>query len=143
MSEDWKFQLRVILEPQMAQIARHSPQDAALGPLPAILERHNAHLKCQHDAFADYVAEAEANDLADYPLYAWTKATIEDPVKEAKYIKAFTLYAGGQEVYDKSVADALRAEIEPLVGGSVIKALNVHDTNPANNPQPPKAPAKP
>ncbi len=138
MSQEWKFQLRVTLEPEMAKIARSTPDDEALGPLPAILKRHNAALKCQHDAFAGYVAEAEANNVDDYPLYAWTKATIEDPVKEAKYIKSFTLYAGGEEVYEKAVADALRADIEPLVGGPVIATLNVHDTNPANNPQPPK-----
>ncbi|MCP5081077.1 MAG: hypothetical protein GY948_05205 [Alphaproteobacteria bacterium] len=138
MSQEWKFQLRVTLKPQMAEIARSTPESEALGPLPAILKRHNAALNCQHDAFAGYVAEAEANNVDDYPLYAWTKATIEDPVKEAKYIKSFTLYAGGEEVYEKTVADALLADIEPLVGGPVIAALNVHDTNPANNPQPPK-----
>lgn len=122
----------------MAAIARSEPGSDALAPLPAILERHNAALKCQHDAFAGYVAEAEANNVDDYPLYAWTKATIEDPAKEAKYTKSFTLYAGGEEVYEKAVADALRADIEPLVGGPVIATLNVHDTNPANSPQPPK-----
>ncbi len=138
MSEDWKYQLRVTLEPEMAKIARAAPDDAALAPLPAILKRHDTLLKCQHDAFAGYVAEAEANNVDDYPLYAWTKATIEDPVKEAKYTKSFTLYAGGDEVYEKPVADALKADIEPLVGGPVISAMSMHDTNPANNPQPPK-----
>jgi len=138
MGEEWKFQLRVTLEPEMAEIARRAPDDSALGPLPAILKRHGAALNCQHDAFAGYVAEAEANNVDDYPLYAWTKATIENPIKEAKYIKSFTLYAGGEEVYAKAIADALRADIEPLVGGPVIVTLNVHDTNPANNPQPPK-----
>ena len=138
MSNDWKFQLRLTLKPEMAKIARSSPEDAALDPLPSILKRYKAELKCQHDAFAGYVAEAEANNVDDYPLYAWTKATIEDPVKEAKYIKSFTLYAGGEEVYEKAIADALLADIEPLVGGPVIATLNVHDTNPANNPQPPK-----
>ena len=138
MDQQWKYQLRVTLEPDMAKIARTTPDSEALGPLPAILARHNAVLSCQHDAFAGYVAEAEANNIDDYPLYAWTKATIENPEKEAKYIKSFTLYAGGEEVYEKAVADALRADIEPLVGGPVIATLNMHDTNPANNPQPPK-----
>ncbi len=138
MSENLKYQVRVTLEPEMAKIARKDPENAELGPLPDILKRHNTQLKCQHDAFAGYVSEAEANNIEDYPLYAWTKATIEDPVKEAKYIKSFTLYAGGEEVYEKPAADALLAEIEPLVGGPVIATLNVYDTNPANNPQPPK-----
>ncbi len=68
MSQEWKFQLRITLEPEMAKIARSTPDDEALGPLPAILKRHNAALKCQHDAFAGYVAEAEANNVDDYPL---------------------------------------------------------------------------
>ncbi len=139
MSNDWKFQLRLTLKPEMAKIARSSPEDAALDPLPSILKRYKAELKCQHDAFADYVAEAEANNVEDYPLYAWTKATIEDPAKEAKYIQSFTLYVDGEEVYNKPAADALEAALIPLVGGPVVAVLNVHDTNPANSPQPPKS----
>ncbi|MEM8688790.1 MAG: hypothetical protein AAGF81_15765 [Pseudomonadota bacterium] len=138
MSQEWKYQLRITLEPEMAKIARTQPTSDALAPLPAILERHKAELKCQHDAFAGYVAEAEANNVDDYPLYAWTKATVEDPVKEAKYIKSFTLYADGEEVYDQAVAEALKAEIEPLVGGPLIASMNLYDSNPVNNPQPPK-----
>ena len=38
-------------------------------------------MKSQFDAFADYVAEAEKRGAANYPLYAWTKATIEIPKK--------------------------------------------------------------
>jgi hypothetical protein len=94
-------------------------------------------MKCQFDAFADYVAEAERNGTENYPLYAWTKATIGNPEKVAKYTKSFTLYAGGEEVYDQAVADALEADLEPLVGGPLVARLSRHDTNPANNPQPP------
>ena len=94
-------------------------------------------MKSQYDAFADYVAEAEKQGIEEYPLYAWTKATIEDPVKQAKYIKAFTLYVEGQEVYAKPLADALEADLQPLLGSQVITRLSKHDTNPANNPQPP------
>ncbi len=139
MSNEWKYQLRLTLEPEMAKIARSTPDDAALDPLPTLLKRYNAELKCQHDAFAGYVAEAEANNVEDYPLYAWTKATIEDPAKEAKYIRSFTIYVGGEEVYNKPAADALEAALIPLVGEGIVSVLNVHDTNPANNPQPPKS----
>ena len=72
-----------------------------------------------------------------YPLYHWTKATIENPAKKAKYQKSFTLYVDGDEVYAKDKADALEAELQPLVGGGLITRLAKHDTNPANNPQPP------
>ena len=138
MSETWQYQVRVYLSDDAARTARESPDDPALAPLSAVLSRHNAALKCQYDAFAGYCAEAEAHGIEDYPLYAWTKATIEDPAKQAKYIKAFTLYVDGDEVYDKAKADPLEAELEPLVGGDIVTRLSKHDTNPANNPQPPK-----
>ena len=138
MSEQWKYQLRTNLEDAVAETARHEPGDPALAPLPEILARHDARLKCQYDAFADYVAAAEASGRDGYPLYEWTKATIENPVKEAKYKKSFTLYVNGDEVYEKERADALEEELKPLVGGGIITRLSKHDTNPANNPQPPK-----
>ena len=138
MSETWQYQVRVTLSDTAAQTARQSPDDRTLAPLTEILARHDATLKCQYDAFAGYVAEAEANGVEGYPLYAWTKATIEDPVKEEKYLKAFTLYVGGDEVYDREKADPLEEELKPLAGGDIVTRLTKHDTNPANNPQPPK-----
>ncbi len=137
MSDQWQYQLRIDLADDLAQIARRDPDDPALAPLPDILARHNALLKCQFDAFAGYVAEAEANGTEDYPLYQWTKATIENPAKKAKYLKSFTLYVDGHEVYPRAEADALEAELAPLAG-SLLTRLSKHDTNPANNPQPPK-----
>jgi hypothetical protein len=64
-------------------------------------------LKCQFDAFAAYVAEAESRGIERYPLYEWTKATIADPVKKPKYSKSFSLYVDGAEVYTNGQADAL------------------------------------
>ena len=118
-------------------MARRDQSDPALAPLPAILGRHDALMKSQYDAFAGYVAEAEQQGVERYPLYQWTKDTIENPAKKAKYQKSFTLYVGGDEVYAKDKADALEAELQPLVGGGLITRLAKHDTNPANNPQPP------
>ena len=137
MSEQWQYQLRIDLADEPAAAARRDPADPALDPLPAILARHHATLKSQYDAFADYVAEAERRGIEHYPLYHWTKATIENPAKKAKYVKSFTLYVNGNEVYDKGQADALESELQPLVGGSLITRLAKHDTNPANNPQMP------
>ncbi len=101
------------------------------------LIKHHATMKCQFDAFADYVAEAEEHGTDNYPLYEWTKATIEDLAKKAKYLKSFTLCVDGKEVYAKEYADALEADLEPLVGGNLVIRISKHDTNPANNPQPP------
>ena len=137
MSEQWQYQVRIDLADGPAEVARRDPGDPALAPLPDILRRHNATMKSQFDAFAGYVAEAERNGVESYPLYHWTKATIENPAKKAKYQKSFTLYVDGDEVYAKAKADALEADLQPLVGGGLITRLAKHDTNPANNPQPP------
>ena len=94
-------------------------------------------MKRQFHAFADYVAKAQMHGTENYPLYEWTKATIEDPAKKAKYIKSFTLYVDGDEVYAKRKADALESDLQPLVGGKLVARMSKHDTNPANNPQPP------
>jgi hypothetical protein len=137
MSETWQYQIRIYLEDEAAKLARTSQEDSSLKPLTEILKRHNTKIKSQYDAFADYVAEAEKNGTENYPLYKWTKVTIENPEKKEKYVKAFTLYANGDEVYGKEIADALERDLNPLVGGGLITKLTKHDTNPANNPQPP------
>jgi hypothetical protein len=137
MSEQWQYQLRIDLAEEMAELARHDPDNAAIAPLADILRKHNAKLNCQFDAFAGYVDEAEKQGTENYPLYEWTKATIEDPVKQAKYLKSFTLYVDGNEVYAKASADALESDLQPLVGGELVTRMSKHDTNPANNPQMP------
>ena len=138
MTERWQFQIRIRLEDAAAESARSDPSAAVLEPLPGILTRHDAALACQFDAFAGYVAEAEREGIGEYPLYAWTKATIEDPVKKARYLRSFTVHVSGAEVYPKAKADPLERALAPLVGGPVVAALTRHDTNPANNPQIPK-----
>src|SRR3984893_18124246 len=139
MSDDLKFQLRVTMNDQFAKVARSNPEDPSISPLTEVLHRHDATLKCQHDAFADYVNEAEAKGVEKYPLYEWTKQTVDDPVKQAKYIKSFTLYVGGDEVYAKDKADALEAELKPLVGGPIVAQMFRYDTDPAHSPHPPQA----
>jgi hypothetical protein len=101
------------------------------GSLPQILDKHDATMKCQFDAFADYVAQAEADGVEGYPLYEWTKATIEDPVKKAKHSKSFAIHIKGREVYTKEEADAIEVDLQPLVDGARITRLSRHDTNPA------------
>ncbi len=138
MVEDMKYQLRLTLRDDFAKVARNDADDPSIAPLTKLLCRHDAALKCQYDAFADYVKEAEAKGVDAYPLYAWTKKTVDDPVKEAKYTKSFTLHVGGDEVYEKGKADALEAELKPLVGGPIVAQMFRYDTNPAHNPQPPQ-----
>jgi hypothetical protein len=137
MGDQWDYQIRIDVAGELAEAARRDPGSPALGPLADVLARHRATMKCQYDTFADYVAEAEKRGTEGYPLYAWTKATIENPEKKAKYLKSFTLYVDGEAVYPKPLADALETDLKPLVGAGVIARLSRHDTNPAHNPQVP------
>jgi hypothetical protein len=138
MSNQWQYQIRINLSDEFAELARRDPDNPAIEPLAEILSQHHATMKCQFDAFAGYVAEAEEHGTDDYPLYAWTKATIEDSTKKAKYLKSFTLYVDGNEVYAKEKADALESDLQQLVGGELITRMSKHDTDPAKNPQPPE-----
>jgi hypothetical protein len=137
MTQQWQYQVRIDLAGQHADLARRAPGSPAIKPLADILAKHRATMVCQYDAFAGYVAEAEKHGTDDYPLYQWTKATIEDPAKKERYLKSFTIYVDGHEVYDKESADALEADFQPLVGGALITRMMKYDTNPANNPHPP------
>lgn len=141
MSDAWLHQVRIDLDEQRARLAREEPDAPPLAPLRAVLEANGAALVCQHDAFAAYVAEAEREGTDGYPLYSWTKATIEDPAKKAKYLKSFTLYVGDAQVYPKALADTLAEALEPLVGQGMILRIHRFDSNPASNPQPPSAAA--
>ena len=62
--------------------------------------------------------------------------------KREKYLKSFTVYVDEQEVYAKEIADALEADLQPLVTSGLIARTSKYDTNPANNPQPPEHPSE-
>ena len=93
MSDTWQYQLRIYLPDELVEAARFRPDDPALGPLSQVLQKHSAGMKCQFDAFADYVAEAEREGASQYTMYEWTKETIADPAKKQKYLKSFALRA--------------------------------------------------
>ena len=133
MNAEWQHQLRIYLTDELADMARTDRGAPVLRPLTDILDRHHATLVSQLDAFQSYVAEAEREGPEKFPLYRWTKATVEDAAKSLKHKKAFAVHVSGNEVYAKDVADALEAALQPLVGGSLIARMSRHDTNPANN----------
>ena len=133
-----QFQLRITVSPEFADALRADPTCASHSVLRDVLRRHDATLKCQFDAFADYVSEAEQRGTENYPLYQWTRETIENPEKKAKYLQSFTVYVNGDEVYGKDVADNMENELLQLVREDGIQRVSRFDTNPANNPQPPK-----
>src|SRR5215469_13038494 len=141
MTEQWLYQVRFDLpDAALGETARRNLADPVLAPLAGVLGKHRAAMKSQYDAFAEYVAAAEEEGVDNYPLYAWKKATIDNPVKREKYQKSFTVYVEGQEVYAKDIADALAADLAPFAESGLMTRLKTYDTNPANNPQPPKHP---
>ena len=139
MSDQWQHQVRLYLADELAEIARRNPNDPALASLPEVLAKHQRRhevsirclrgLRCRGGSSGDY----------GYPLYAWTKATIEDPVKRAKQSSPSLSRSTGEKFTPKVEADALEAELRPLVDGTRLPDLSRHDTNPAKNPQPPNA----
>ena len=139
MAEPWQYQLRVYLNERSADIARRDRNDRRLQPLMDVLDKNHATLVSQFEAFESYVETAEKEGPEKYPLYKWTKATVEDPAKRAKHSKTFALHVSGHEVYTKEVADALEFDLRSQVGGELVTQLSKHDTNPANNlPVPPQ-----
>jgi hypothetical protein len=138
VTSQWRYQVRFdVNDSATAESIGRNLRDPALVPLFDIFANHRAAPKCQFDAFAEYVAAAEEHGVESYALYQWTKATIEDSAKKDKYLKSFTLYVDGQEVYAKEIADALEADLQPLAKSGLIARISRYDTNPANNPQPP------
>ncbi len=136
-SDTWLFQIRITVSPEAAAILRGDPQ--CMHPaLRDVLRRHDASLTCQFDAFSDYVNEAERLGPEKYPLYQWTRETIENPEKKARYLRSFTVYVDGDEVYPREIADLLQTELSALAGAAGIERVVKIDSNPANNPQPPK-----
>ena len=139
MATQWQYQVRFdVTDSATAESVRRRVRDRVLAPLFDILVEHRAAPKCQFDAFAEYVAAAEQHGIEDYPLYAWTKTTIEDPAKKEKYLKSFTLYVDEREVYAKEIADALEAGLQRFAATGLISRISKYDTNPATNPQPPQ-----
>ncbi len=137
MQDTLQFQLRITVSDELSATLRNDPLAHAYPALHEVLRNRDASLKCQFDAFADYVSEAEREGPENFALYEWTRQTIGNPEKQAKYLRSFSLYVNGEEVYGKAIADLLQADLSALVGTGGIEKLFRYDTNPANNPQPP------
>jgi hypothetical protein len=137
MQDTLQYQLRLTVSDKLAAALRDDPLSRFYPALHDVLRNRNASLKCQYDAFADYVSEAEREGPEHYSLYEWTRQTIANPEKQAKYLRSFTLYVNGDEVYGSEFADPLQAELLALGVSGGIEKVHRYDTNPANNPQPP------
>ena len=105
--------------------------------LTSMLEIHDASVICQYDAFVNFVKECESKDETDNPLYRWTKETIEDEIKKNKYKNIYSVIVNNQQVYKEEIADSIKQKIEEKKLKTII-SMDKFDTQPKNNPQPPK-----
>jgi hypothetical protein len=70
-------------------------------------------------------------------LYRWTKDTVQNENKKKKYLKSFTVYIEQSQLYEKAKADKVESEIKLLNIKKILK-INKYNSDPKNNPQPPK-----
>ncbi len=134
-SKELMFQIRFELSDLDAKGMNLDSPKGNSRALISILSSCNAEAISVYEAFAGYCHEAEINGIENYPLYNWTKSVISDPQKVKKHSKNFTVYVKGNEVYDKNTAEDIYNKLSSL---PVCMKLNIHDTDPKNNPQMPK-----
>ena len=139
MSEDWLYQIRIRVNDEMSSNLRKNKPSGLARQIKSLARKHGTTIVCTYDAFVDYCREAESNSVEDYPLYAWTKQTIENPEKKQKHLKSFAFYRDDDQVYEKALAETIYSELSPLADNGTIDEVKLIDSNPANNPQPPKS----
>ena len=129
-------QLRIKTDQTLSEDLRGTSDSETARELRAALDRFEARLACVFDEFCGYCAEAEKNGIENYPLYHWTKSVIDDPKKQQKHQRSFTIYMGAAAVYPVASAQDLMAALEAVANGKNIHVQMV-DTDPSKNPQPP------
>ena len=135
---DWLYQVRIRVSESLSESLRSGKHSGLAGKLDEISSRHGMSLVCTFDAFKGYCDEAEENGVEEYALYDWTKSTIENPEKKAKHLKSFAFYRGFEQIYEKEVALSLEESLQKVGMSEDLLEIKVIDSNPANNPQPPK-----
>ena len=137
MSE-WLYQLRIKVSEKLSKDLRSVNSSSLAKEINKIASDNDSRRVCTFDAFADYCGEAEREGIEHYELYHWTKSTIDNPEKKAKHLKSFAFYEGDNQVYRKELAYSIQQRLKDLNSGDDIVEINMIDSNPANNPQPPK-----
>ena len=137
MSE-WLYQIRIKVSEQLSKDLRSVNSSSLAKEINKIASDNGSKLVCTFDAFAEYCEEAEREGIEHYELYQWTKSTIDNPEKKAKHLKSFAFYEGDNQVYSKELAYSIQQRLKDLDSGNDIVEINMIDSNPANNPQPPK-----
>ena len=137
MNNDWLYQVRVYFSLNFVNLYNSNKSSDLKTKLLQILQKNDADLLSQYDGFMGYVLEAEKNGIDNYPLYQWTKDSLENSSKTEKYRTSYTIYVNNEEVYSKEEADNLEKDLKLIIDKVSILRISKHDTNPANNPQPP------
>lgn len=137
MNNDWLYQVRVYFSLNFVNLYNSNKSSDLKTKLLQILQKNDADLLSQYDGFMGYVLEAEKNGIDNYPLYQWTKDSLENSGKIEKYRTSYTIYVNNEEVYSKEEADNLEKDLKLIIDKVSILRISKHDTNPANNPQPP------
>tara|TARA_Y100000589_G_scaffold39457_1_gene33060 strand:+ start:337 stop:750 length:414 start_codon:yes stop_codon:yes gene_type:complete len=135
---DWLYQVRIRVSDNLSESLRSGNHTDLAQKLDKISNDHGMSLVCTYDAFKGYCDEAEENGIDEYALYEWTKSTIENPEKKAKHLKSFAFYRGFEQIYEKELALSLEENLEKLGESADLLEIKVIDSNPANNPQPPR-----
>jgi len=138
MYNQYLFQLRIYFSSEFTNIFNSKLNSNLKLSLNKLLKQHNAELSSQYDGFMGYLKEAERNGIDNYPLYHWTSDCLKIKSNIEKYKNSFTIYINKEAVYMKSKADSLEEQLKLLIDGNFILRISKHDTNPQNNPQPPK-----
>jgi len=135
---DWLYQVRIRVSENLSESLRSGNHTDLAESLDKISNDHGMSLVCTYDAFKGYCDEAEENGIDEYALYEWTKSTIENPEKKAKHLKSFAFYRGFEQIYEKELALSLEEKLKKLGKSADLLEIKVIDSNPANNPQPPR-----
>ena len=137
MTKSYLYQVRIDVSKKLSLELKNKEYSEKLKVLINNLKLQNAILVCQYDAFINFLKECEGNNQQNSVLYKWTKDTVEDKSKEEKYKKSFTVYVKNEQLYDKNIANLIVNEIKKVSIDDIINIRTI-DSNPKNNPQPPK-----
>ena len=137
-SNAWLYQVRITLNQSFADDLRSDSNLDLSKEINKIARNHRTRLVCTLDGFLDYVKEAEKNDIEEYPLYHWTKSVVDNPQKKIKHSKSFAFYLGNEQIYEKDRAQSLYNDLLAFNNENKIEEIKIIDSNPRNNPQPPK-----
>ena len=138
MNNEWLYQVRIKLSQDLADDLRSESSLDISKKINNIARKHQTRPVCTLDGFLDYVKEAERHNIKDYPLYHWTKSVVQDPDKQIKHSKSFVLYFGDEQIYEKELAVSLYNDLVEFNDENKIEEIKMIDSNPRNNPQPPK-----